>query len=186
MKKGTYQHSEEVKKRIGRAAMNPSQETIEKRVRASALRMEETRKKLSNKFKGRKITWGNKISKARKGKGLGQMPWNKGLEGFRGGENHHNWKGGVTPINAKIRKSLEYKLWRESVFERDHYTCVWCGDKQRKGHSVILNADHIKPFAFFPELRFAIDNGRTLCVPCHKTTDTYGAKAEEYKNRYGN
>lgn len=84
-------------------------------------------------------------------------------------EKHWNWKGGINPINDTIRKSTEYKLWRKSVFERDEYTCVWCG--QAGGD---LNADHIKPFAFFPELRFAIDNGRTLCVPCHRTTNTYG------------
>ena len=69
----------------------------------------------------------------------------------------------------RIRKSKEYKLWREAVFKRDDYTCIWCG--QRGGY---LNADHIKPFALFPELRFAIDNGRTLCVDCHKKTGTWG------------
>src|SRR3990167_1051067 len=87
------------------------------------------------------------------------------------------WKGGVTPIHQKIRMSLEYRLWREAVFARDRYTCVWCGDD--KGRN--LNADHIKPFAFYPELRFAIDNGRTLCVKCHRTTDTYGSKLLKVK-----
>lgn len=88
------------------------------------------------------------------------------------GENSPNWQGGITEINIKIRQSLEYRLWREAVFARDNYTCIWCGDN--KGGN--LNADHIKPFALFPELRFAIDNGRTLCEPCHKTTDTWGSK----------
>jgi hypothetical protein len=86
------------------------------------------------------------------------------------GDKSHRWKGGLTPINNTIRHSVEYRLWREAVFKRDNYTCVWCGYKGE------LNADHIKPFAYYPELRFAIDNGRTLCVPCHKTTDTYKSK----------
>ena len=77
----------------------------------------------------------------------------------------------------RIRHSVEYKLWREAVFERDGYICIWCGDN-RGGN---LNADHIKPFSSFPELRFAIDNGRTLCEPCHKTTDTWGSKAKVWK-----
>lgn len=89
------------------------------------------------------------------------------------GENHYLWKGGKSSPNEVSRKSFEYRLWRSSVFERDNFTCVWCG--QKGGN---LNADHIKPFALFPELRFAIDNGRTLCVPCHKTTDTFGNKTK--------
>lgn len=89
------------------------------------------------------------------------------------GDKNPLWKGGITPINKTIRTSLEYKIWRRGIFERDNYTCVWCGDRQKKGHKVILHADHIKPFAYFPELRFAIDNGRTLCVDCHKKTDSY-------------
>lgn len=86
------------------------------------------------------------------------------------GEKNYNWKGGTEKINKVIRKSLEYRLWRTAVFERDNYTCIWCGFK---GY---VEADHIKPFALFPELRFAIDNGRTLCKDCHKTTETYGNK----------
>lgn len=89
----------------------------------------------------------------------------------KSGERCSFWKGGVTPINRYIRTSLEYKLWRESVFKRDNWTCIWCGIVGRR-----LQADHIKPFSLYPELRFAIDNGRTLCVDCHKKTDTYGGK----------
>ena len=80
----------------------------------------------------------------------------------------HRWKGGVTPINELIRKSWEYKAWRTSVFERDNYTCQLCG--VRGGE---LQADHIKPFSTHHELRLALSNGRTLCVPCHRATPTY-------------
>lgn len=78
------------------------------------------------------------------------------------GEKSYLWKGGITPQNEKIRKSIEMRLWRESVFARDKFTCQIC---EKKGGE--LNADHIKPFALFPELRFVIGNGRTLCVECH-------------------
>ena len=90
------------------------------------------------------------------------------------GEKSGNWKGGITPINQIIRTSLEYKLWRKAVFERDNWTCVWCGYRSRGSKDI--HADHIKRFSDYPELRFAIDNGRTLCILCHKTTDTWGNK----------
>ena len=84
------------------------------------------------------------------------------------GANNPMWRGGVTPINMQVRKSAEYKLCQIAVFIRDHRLCIWCGSKSN------IEADHIKPFALFPELRFAIDNGRTLCHDCHKKTSTYG------------
>ena len=92
------------------------------------------------------------------------------------GSSSNLWKGGITPINEVIRHSLEYKLWRKSVFERDNYTCIVCGDN--KGGN--LNADHIKPFSLFIELRFDINNGRTLCIDCHRQTDTYGGRMMNY------
>jgi len=81
------------------------------------------------------------------------------------GKNHPRWKGDkcITPINMRIRKSFEYKIWRKSVFERDNYRCVLCGKIGGK-----LNAHHIKSFAKYSELRFDINNGITMCEKCHK------------------
>lgn len=94
---------------------------------------------------------------------LGKVPSNKGIKRPEiSKENHWNWQGGITPINKLVRHSIEYKIWQNAVFTRDNYTCQDCG--VRGGH---LHADHIKMFAFHPELRFAIDNGRTLCKSCH-------------------
>ncbi len=86
------------------------------------------------------------------------------------------WKGGITPEHLKIRMSTIYKKWRKDVFKRDKYTCVLCKahSEEGVGHTVILNADHIKRFSTHPELRFDINNGRTLCIDCHRKTGTYG------------
>jgi hypothetical protein len=102
----------------------------------------------------------------------GQVPHNKGkaMPEIQGA-NHPAWKGGVTPEHQKIRCSLPYKRWRMAVFERDHFTCVMCGFRSQyhgRGRCDI-RADHIKPFHQYPELRFEVSNGRTLCLACdHK------------------
>lgn len=100
--------------------------------------------------------WGKKMSEVRIALGT-----------FKG-ENNPSWKGGVTPESKRIRMSTNYKLWRASVLKRDSYMCVECGSVEN------LQADHIKRFADYPELRFELSNGRTLCSSCHKKTDTYG------------
>jgi hypothetical protein len=90
------------------------------------------------------------------------------------GEKHPNWKGGVTAEHEKARKSLEYKLWRKAVFERDNYICQRC-DK-RGGY---LQVDHINEWADFPELRYEISNGQTLCLGCHKEKTKYYMKGNK-------
>lgn len=94
------------------------------------------------------------------------------------GEKHWNWQGGKSSEAQIIRRSLSYKQWRKEVFERDDYTCQFC--LERGGE---LHADHIKPFSLFPELRLDVNNGRTLCEDCHKETDTYMHKINEYKKK---
>lgn len=99
----------------------------------------------------------------------GHVPFHKGRRRPEmTGSNHPNWRGGVTPENNRIRNSPEGVAWRKAVFARDNYTCVECGERGGR-----LNADHIKQFSQYPELRFELSNGRTLCVPCHEKTPTY-------------
>lgn len=103
----------------------------------------------------------------------------KSLIGKRGSL-ARNWQGGKTKESVIIRYSSEMKAWRISVFERDKYTCQSCGVKNGQGKHIALHADHIKPFSKYPELRFELSNGRTLCVPCHEKTPTYKGKCHAY------
>lgn len=152
----------------------------------------ETRKKLSDAKKGRSPwnkgfhMWEGKqhpkgtLGKPSKRKGIKASPETikKLKESHYGikypqrcGENHWFWKGGVTSENVKIRKSSDYANWRRKVFERDDFTCQIC--QQRGGK---LHADHIMPFSTHPELRLELSNGRSLCIDCHKKTDSYGIR----------
>ena len=133
-----------------------------------SIHTQEFRQSLSERLKGNKHS-------------LGKTAWNKGLKGFGAGPKHPCWKGGITPLHQTIRHSLEYREWRRAVFQRDNYTCVECGDDRGRN----LEADHIKPFAFFPDLRFDVSNGRTLCHDCHTKTPTYGRKADAQHFIYG-
>lgn len=77
------------------------------------------------------------------------------------GEGNWNWQGGVWAQNYEDRTGGPYRRWRRAVLERDGRVCVNCGAKEN------LEADHIKSFAKYPELRFEVENGRTLCNTCH-------------------
>lgn len=83
------------------------------------------------------------------------------------GDKNHNWKGGITSENKKMRHSADYRIWRESVFKRDNWICQSCGKRSKSNEYLRIEAHHIKPFAAFPELRLSIDNGETLCKKCH-------------------
>ncbi len=80
------------------------------------------------------------------------------------GEDHYNYKHGKAQRNLNDRRKPEYLEWRDAVFKRDNYTCQKCGDNTGGN----LRAHHIEPFAKYPELRFDVTNGVTLCHTCHE------------------
>ena len=99
------------------------------------------------------------------------------------GSKNPMWKGGVTPEYRKLRMTKRYKEWRSSVFERDLFTCQECGIRSSKKQHVILQAHHLTSFAELLKTNrknsiFDIKNGVTLCLSCHRRTDTY---AKNYK-----
>ena len=79
-------------------------------------------------------------------------------------ENNPNWKGGTYSRNRYV-DMFESRMWREKVFKRDNFTCQLCNK-----HGCELNAHHIKKWADYEKLRFEVDNGITLCIPCHNKT----------------
>jgi 5-methylcytosine-specific restriction endonuclease McrA len=66
------------------------------------------------------------------------------------------------PKNPNSRDSYKYRDWREAVFQRDKYTCQGSGP-----HGIRLHAHHIKGWDEYPELRYDVENGQTLCICCH-------------------
>lgn len=96
---------------------------------------------------------------------IGKKPWNKGIKQLQTtGSKNPRWEGGISKENEKIRGSLEYKLWQDSVKNRDGNCCQKCGENRVSK----IMAHHILNFSEWIELRFAIDNGVTFCRPCHK------------------
>lgn len=90
------------------------------------------------------------------------------------GAKHWNWQGGLTDMNHRVRNRIEFRLWREAVFARDNWTCQHC-----KKRGIKLHPHHIKSLAQHPELKFALDNGITLCLECHRLTDNYAGKGKK-------
>lgn len=124
----------------------------------------ETKRKISEAHRGMKASEEARlhIGEASKGRVLSEESRRKMSELHKGSKSYL-WKGGINPINDTIRKSLDFKLWREVIFTRDNWTCQKCGQKGRK-----LNPHHIFNFATCIDRRFDILNGITLCEDCHK------------------
>ena len=60
-----------------------------------------------------------------------------------------------------IRRSIEYRQWKDRVKDRDGNACRRCSYNNN------LHVHHIKPLERYPEFALVLDNGLTLCGNCH-------------------
>jgi hypothetical protein len=107
----------------------------------------------------------------------GKSTWNKGNKGFMAGEKHHwfgrNCTGENSPAYKKDRTQLKksdrhhlssaYQDWRKQVWLRDNWKCK-IANPNCKGR---IEAHHILSWRDYPELRYQINNGITLCHAHH-------------------
>lgn len=110
-----------------------------------------------------------KISKSKQGR-------NNPMYGKRG-KLSPAYKHGKSKQEKLEWGQFEYRDWRRKVFERDNYTCRICGND--KGGN--LEAHHIKKRSLYPELKYNVDNGITLCKSYHESI--YG-KEEKYEKKF--
>lgn len=120
----------------------------------------------------------------------GSVPWNKGKPGYSSTKkgkkasletrknmsiamkirfsdktHHPRWKKDRTGVdlNKDRQKNPEIRVWRKAVFTRDNFRCRIGGEKC----SYYIEAHHILSWREYPELRFDVNNGITLCKKHH-------------------
>jgi len=108
------------------------------------------------------------IHRILKENGIKTKPLGKSRNYF--GENSPNYRHEITDKEREQRRDMNAQaVWREEVYKLDGHRCVKC---ERNGK---LNAHHIFSHAYYPEKRWDVNNGATLCVYCHR----------EFHSRYG-
>mgnify|MGYP001601780754 CR=1 FL=1 len=125
-------------------------------------------------FKGKKMTQEScvKMSLARIGKKASLATRKKMSIAIKNaiprGENHYKWNPDREYIkhNKRDNVNAEYHLWARNIKRRDGWICkiknIDCYGR--------LEAHHILPWSQFPELRYELNNGITLCQFHHPRT----------------
>ena len=109
----------------------------------------------------------------------GKPAWNKGIKCPQwAGKNSSSWKGGLTSLDRLERVRFGRTVQKE-VFIRDNYTCQLCGIRGQD-----MQVDHIQTWKDCVELRFSMDNCRTLCAKCHYKI-TFGHPMPEHIKAWG-
>lgn len=84
------------------------------------------------------------------------------------GEKNYRWISDRTQLKrfndtAKDRRSYAYANWRREIWKRDNWKCK-INNKDCNGR---IFAHHILGYTDYPELRYNINNGITLCHAHH-------------------
>ena len=114
-----------------------------------------------------------------KGFQKGRISWNKNIKGYMAKEKHWNWKNNRNEVktDTKVRQNDPlYKQWRMAVRNRDRWICR-IADVNCDGR---LETHHIPPWKNFPELRYEVNNGITLCHAHHPRKRDDEAKLSSY------
>lgn len=98
----------------------------------------------------------------------GHIIWNKGthiqtnsgITHFKKGQTAWN-KGKNDGLPHRESGRSEYRNWRRAILKRDNYFCQVCG---KKG---CIEVHHLLPWAIYPEQRYDVNNGITLCSEHH-------------------
>lgn len=134
----------------------------------------------ANKGKKRSLEFCQKRSEKYKGEGnpffdkTHSFKTRKRLSAHFQGVPEEEWRGFSGDEHKRAWKSKRAKCWSREIFERDNFTCALCG--KRGGD---LEAHHITRRIDAPEQTYALGNGITLCVACHKKTFGREAHYEE-------
>jgi len=95
------------------------------------------------------------------------------------GKNHYKWiedRKLKKYQDSEEKRSPMYKMWRKSVCDRDKWVCR-IADVNCDGR---LEVHHILSWRDYPELRYDINNGITLCHAHHPRKRDNEAKLSPY------
>lgn len=111
------------------------------------------------KMRNRSERGGNRLGSKHSHETITKMSGKNNHRFGKRGTECYQWRGGV----SHPRNTADYKEWRARVYKKNNYTCKFCKDTKTK-----LNAHHIKYFGDYPDSRYDVGNGITLCKPCHE------------------